>query len=268
MTHVMTFLDALLFSIANLFVVLALLTALWFVSVRIKDASIIDIAWGPACALPAILTYVRIETAGPRAALLTALVTLWAARLAVYLGRRNLGHGEDIRYQKMREAQGSDAAFARWSLPRVYWLQAVIAWFVSLPVQWGQFGGGDIGALAWIGAGIFVIGLFFETIGDMQLAAFKADAANKGKLMTEGLWAWTRHPNYFGDAAVWVGLTLIALESPLGVYTVLSPAVMAFFLVAISGKALTERMMEKKYPEYAAYKERTSGFIPWPPKRN
>lgn len=264
----MTLFSALSFSLVNLAIVLALLTALWFISVRVKDASIIDIAWGPACALPAILTYFRLETPGPHAAMLAALVSLWAARLAIYLGRRNLGHGEDIRYQKMREAQGSDAAFARWSLPRVYWLQGVIAWFVSLPVQWGQFGDAGIGVLGWIGTGVFVFGLFFESIGDLQLASFKANPANKGKLMTQGLWSWTRHPNYFGDAAVWTGLTLIALESPLGVYTILSPVVMAFFLVFVSGKALTERMMEKKYREYAAYKRRTSGFIPWPPKRN
>ncbi len=264
----MTLPSALLFALINLAIVLALLTALWAVSVRIKDASIIDIAWGPACALPALLTFVRADGADPRALILTVLVSVWAARLALYLGSRNLGHGEDIRYQKMREAQGSDAAFARWSLPRVYWLQGVIAWFVSLPVQWGQFGADGVGALAVAGALVFAAGLAFEAIGDWQLAQFKKNPANKGKLMTRGLWAWTRHPNYFGDATVWFGLTLIALESPLGVYTILSPVIMAVFLVFISGKALTERMMEKKYPEYAEYKKRTSGFIPLPPKRN
>ena len=262
----MSFSTALLFSLVNLAIVLALLTALWFVSIRIKDASIIDTAWGPACALPAVLTFLRLEDPGPRALLLTALVSLWAARLAIYLGRRNLGHGEDIRYRKMREAQGSDAAFARWSLPRVYWLQGLIAWFVSLPVQWGQFGDAPLGALAVIGVVVFAVGLAFEAVGDFQLAAFKADPANKGKLMTSGLWRWTRHPNYFGDAAVWTGLTLIALEAPLGPYAILSPVVMMVFLVFISGKAMTERMMEKKYPDYVDYKRRTSGFIPLPPK--
>ena len=258
--------NALFFSLSNLAILLALLTALWAVSIRIKDASIIDIFWGPACALPAILTFLRTDGADPRAVLLTALVSLWAGRLAWHLARRNLGHGEDIRYQKMREAQGSDAAMARWSLPRVFWLQGVIAWFVSLPVQWGQFGGDGLSLLAYAGIAVFAGGLFFEAVGDWQLSEFKKDPANKGKLMTRGLWAWTRHPNYFGDAMVWTGLTLIALESPLGVFTMLSPAVMAFFLVKVSGKALLERMMEKKYPEYADYKKRTSGFIPWPPK--
>ncbi|MHA7871211.1 MAG: DUF1295 domain-containing protein [Hyphococcus sp.] len=247
-------------------IVLGLLTILWTVSVRIKDASIIDIAWGPACAAPAILTFLRTDGADPRALLLTALVSIWAARLAFYLAGRNLGHGEDIRYQKMRAKQSSDAAFARWSLPSIYWLQGLIAWFVSLPVQLGQFGGEGLGLFAYLGVLIFAVGLAFEAVGDWQLKAFKADPANKGRLMTQGLWAWTRHPNYFGDAAVWTGLTIIALESPYGLWTVLSPAVMAFFLVKVSGKAMTERLMEKKYPDYAAYKARVSGFLPMPPK--
>ena len=166
----------------------------------------------------------------------------------------------------MRKGQGSDEAFARWSLTRVFYLQGVIAWFVSLPVQVGQFGNDGLGALALIGAIVFAVGLGFEAIGDWQLKQFKADPANKGKLMTRGLWAFTRHPNYFGDAAVWTGLTLIALEAPFGWLTILSPAVMAFFLVKVSGKALTERLMEKKYPEYAEYRRRVSGFIPMPPK--
>jgi len=260
----MTALPFLLFT--NLLIVLALLTVLWVVSVRVTDASIIDIAWGPACATPAILTFLRTDGADPRALVLTALVSLWAARLAHYLAQRNLGHGEDIRYQKMRAKQPSDAAFARWSLPFVFWLQGVIAWVISLPVQLGQFGASGFGALAWIGVFIFAVGLGFEAIGDWQLKQFKADPANKGKLMTKGLWSWTRHPNYFGDAAVWTGLTVIALESPYGVWTLISPLVMTFFLVKISGKALTERMMEKKYPEYAEYKRRVSGFIPMPPQ--
>jgi len=258
--------DILFLLFTNLATLLALLTVLWFVSTRIKDASIIDIFWGPACALPAVLTFFRTDGAEPRALLLTALVSIWAARLALYLGQRNLGHGEDVRYQNMRRRQGSDEAFARWSLTRVFYLQGVIAWFVSLPVQIGQFGGDGVGALAVIGALVFAVGLGFETIGDWQLKRFKADPANKGKLMTRGLWAYTRHPNYFGDAAVWTGLTLIALEAPFGFLTILSPAVMAFFLVKVSGKALTERLMEKKYPEYAEYKRRVSGFIPMPPR--
>ena len=242
--------------------------ALWAVSVRIKDASIIDIAWGPACAFGPLLTLWRADGASPRDLLLAALVSLWAARLAMHLAQRNLGHGEDPRYVRMRRKQGSDAAFARWSLTRVYALQGAVAWFVSWPAQLGQLGPDKApGSAAVLGAGVFVLGLAFEAIGDAQLKRFKDDPANKGRLMTKGLWAWTRHPNYFGDAAVWTGLTLIALEGPYGPATVLSPAVMAFFLVNVSGKAMLERTMEKKYPEYAVYKSTTSGFIPMPPKR-
>ncbi len=254
--------------LTNLLILLSLLTVLWWVSTRMKDASIVDIAWGPACALPGALTFLRTDGADPRAIVLTILVSLWAGRLALYLAQRNLGHGEDYRYQKMRAARSSDQEFARWSLFYVFWLQGVIAWTVSLPVQLGQFGGGGFGVLAWIGTAIFAIGLSFEAIGDWQLKQFKADAENKGKLMVTGLWSWTRHPNYFGDAAVWAGLSIIALESPFGALTLLSPVVMTYFLVNISGKALTERSMAKKYPEYADYQNRVSGFFPRPPKKS
>jgi steroid 5-alpha reductase family enzyme len=264
----MSFIDLATLLASNLALLLLALIALWAVSVRIKDASIIDIAWGPACAFGPLLTLWRADGASPRDILLTALVTLWAARLALHLAQRNLGHGEDFRYARMREKQGSDAAFARWSLVRVYGLQGVIAWFVSWPAQLGQLGADKpLGSLTFLGAGVFALGLAFEAIGDEQLKRFKADPANKGKLMTKGLWAWTRHPNYFGDAAVWIGLTLIALEGPYGWATILSPAVMAFFLVNVSGKAMLERAMEKKYPDYSAYKATTSGFLPLPPGR-
>ncbi|HNR76074.1 MAG TPA: DUF1295 domain-containing protein [Parvularculaceae bacterium] len=253
--------------VANLAMLWLLLLALWALSVRIRDASIIDIFWGPACAFGAIATYARIDGASPRDFVLTALVTVWAARLALHLARRNLGHGEDFRYRKMRERQGTDAAFARWSLVWIFGLQGFIAWFVSLPVQIGQFGEDrPLGFIGWLGAAIFAAGLAFEALGDAQLRRFKADPANKGRLMTKGLWSWTRHPNYFGDAAVWTGLTLIALESPWGWLTMLSPFVMTHFLINVSGKAMLERSMEKKYPEYADYKKTVSGFFPLPPK--
>lgn len=252
----------------NLVALWAALFLLWGVSVRIKDASIIDIFWGPACAFGAVATLIRVQGQPPRDLLLVSLACLWAARLFVHLARRNLGHGEDYRYQAMRKKAGSDAAFARRSLMRVFALQGLIAWFVSLPVQLGQIGGAAaFGVFSFAGILVFGIGLAFETIGDAQLRAFKADPANKGKLMTTGLWAWTRHPNYFGDAAVWTGLTLIALEGAYGWATILSPLVMAHFLINISGKALLERGMDRKYPGYAVYRQKTSGFFPLPPER-
>lgn len=259
--------DLALLALGNLALLAVAFLALWLLSLRLRDASIVDIFWGPACALPALMTHVRADIENPRALVLTGLVWLWAARLGLHLARRNIGHGEDPRYQAMRATQPSDAAFARWSLLWVFGLQCLIAWFVSLPVQIGQIGGGAIGFVGWIGVGVFLVGFAFETIGDDQLRRFKADPANKGRLMTEGLWALTRHPNYFGDAAVWAGLALIALEAPYGWTTLASPLLMLHFLHNVSGKAMTERSMERKYPEYAAYKQTTSGFLPLPPRK-
>lgn len=260
--------DAAILIIGNIGLLALAFLALWALSVRIKDASIVDIFWGPACALPAVLTLVRGGEPSPRALLLTGLVVIWAARLSLHLGRRNLGHGEDYRYQKMRARQPSAAAFARWSLVWVFGLQCAIASAVSLPVQLGQLGGPpELGLLALLGAAIFAFGFFFEAVGDAQLRRFKSDPRNAGKLLTSGLWAWTRHPNYFGDACVWAGLSVIALEAPLGWIALVSPILMTHFLLNVSGKALLERNLEKKYLEYADYRKRTSGFLPRPQKR-
>ena len=259
----------------NFGISLAAFIVLWAISVKIRNASIVDIFWGPACALPALMTWLQLGHHSLRATLLTALVLLWGMRLGLYLFSRNTGHGEDFRYVRMREKAGGDKVFVMRSLTHVFILQCVISFFVSLPVQIGQFGvspwflfpEGELGVLAYAGIAIFAIGLIFEGIGDYQLQQFKKDPANKGKLMDRGLWGWTRHPNYFGDAAVWTGLTLIALESQWGFLTVLSPALMIYFLYHASGKALLERSMSRRYPEYETYKKRVSGFFPLPPSR-
>ncbi len=259
----------------NLAIMLALFVALWGVSLMLKNASIVDIMWGVACALPAFLTWLRSDGAEPRATVLAVLVALWGVRLATYLAIRNIGHGEDYRYLSMRKKAGSDSKFAISSLVSVFILQCLISFFVSLPTQVGQFGAssifgtgsGALGIVAYLGIAIFAVGLLFEAVGDHQLRQFKQDPENKGKLMDRGLWAWTRHPNYFGDAAVWTGLTLIALESQYGFLTILSPALMIYFLYALSGKALLERSMSKRYPEYEDYKKRVSGFFPRPPRQ-
>lgn len=248
---------------------------LWGISVKIRDASIVDILWGPACALPALTTWLQLDTHSTRATLLTVLVMAWGLRLGMYLGIRNLGHGEDFRYVRMREKAGGDGPFVVKSLTHVFLLQCCVSFFVSLPVQVGQFGqsawlvfpAGELGFLAVLGLAIFSIGLMFESVGDYQLRKFKKDPANKGKLMDRGLWGWTRHPNYFGDAAVWTGLTLVALESQWGLFTVLSPLLMIHFLYNLSGKALLERSMARRYPNYEDYRHRVSGFLPRPPLR-
>ncbi len=260
--------------LGNLVIMIGIFVAVWALSVMIKNASIVDILWGPACAFPAVLTWLRVDGMEPRATVIMVLVAIWGARLGGYLALRNIGHGEDYRYVAMRNSWGKNGSFALISLFRVFLLQCLIAFFVSLPTQVGQFGSssvfgtgsGALGIFGYLGVIVFAIGLLFEAVGDAQLRSFKANPENKGKLMTVGLWAWTRHPNYFGDAAVWTGLTLIALESQSGFLTILSPALMIFFLYAVSGKALLEKAMAKKYPEYTAYKQEVSGFFPMPPK--
>ena len=255
--------------LTNFAIMFGLFVLVWLISIRIKDASIVDILWGPACAMPAVLTWLLADGTDPRATLITVLAVIWSARLGLYLARRNLGHGEDFRYVNMRKKAGSDQAFVWWSFWRVFMLQLGLSFFVSLPIQVGQIGGpASLGLLAWAGIVIFTIGLAFETIGDIQLRNFKKDPANKGILMDKGLWAWTRHPNYFGDATVWTGLFLIALESPYGIYTVLSLALMIHLLMNISGKALLEMLMAKRYENYDDYKSRVSGFFPLPPKKS
>ena len=223
---------------------------------------------GPQRALLAVCsTFLLIDGSSPRALTLVALSLIWATRLSWHLGLRNLGHDEDPRYADMRSSRAPHGDFRRWSLINIFWLQGAIAWFISIPLQLGQFGDDEpLGAVAIVGIAIFLTGFAFETIGDAQLKAFKADPDNKGRLMTKGLWAWTRHPNYFGDACVWFGLALIALEAPMGWFSLASPVAMAHFLINVSGKAMTERRMKERYPEWPLYAETTSGFFPLPPK--
>ena len=240
----------------------------WLISILKKDVSIVDILWGPACAAPGITAYWVAGTGHPQQLLLVTLVSIWALRLSLYLAKRNLPHGEDYRYVRMRKRSKNDTAFIFKSLWYVFGMQLVISWIISLPVQLGAIGleGNSISSLAYFGAALWLLGFCFETVGDHQLTQFKKNPENAGELMTKGLWAWTRHPNYFGDSMVWTGLTVIALAAPYGIYTIVSPLLMALFLVKVSGKAMTERHMDEKYSEYETYKATTSGFIPMPPK--
>jgi len=241
---------------------------LWLLSIKINNASIIDIFWGPACAIPAWVAYTLADGYQPRQLLLLGLATIWALRLGIYLAVRNIGHGEDPRYTAMRARAPEGSNPHLFTLKKVFLLQGVIAWLISMPVQLGQIGGPQpLGFLAGLGTLVFFVGLAFETIGDFQLKRFKAEPNNKGKLMTKGLWSWTRHPNYFGDAAVWFGLTLIAIENPLALFGIYSPLLMLFFLTKVTGKSLLEKGMRERYPEYDDYVKRVSGFFPRPPRK-
>lgn len=251
----------------TLCVTAAIMAALWALSLRWRDASIVDVYWGPGFALIALVALLADGDRDSRGVLLTVLTALWGLRLGAYLLWRNWGQGEDPRYQAMRRHAG--AAFAWRSLFTVFGLQAVLMWFVSLPVQLAQIGRGATfpTLLDTVGVSLWAIGIAFEAVGDVQLARFKADPRNRGKVMDRGLWGLTRHPNYFGDALVWWGLYAIACATPAGRWTFASPLLMNFFLLRVSGVALLERRMAHTRPDYADYARRVNAFLPWPPKR-
>ncbi|MFE3634980.1 DUF1295 domain-containing protein [Streptomyces sp. NPDC059168] len=247
--------------------VLAVMLVTFAVAVRAGVHRIVDVAWGIGFTAVAAVTFASSTGHGDpvRRVLVTALTALWGLRLAVHIARRGRGHGEDPRYEAMlARAPGNRNAYA---LRMVYLLQAALVWLVSLPVQAAQYVPGPPSLLTWAGAALWAAGLAFEAVGDAQLAGFKADPANRGRIMDRGLWAWTRHPNYFGDFCVWWGLYLLACDSPAAAaVSLVSPVVMSVLLVRGSGKRLLERHMAGR-PGWAAYQARTSGFFPRPPRR-
>ncbi len=249
--------------------VLALMGVTLGVATAVGKQAVVDIVWGPGFALVAVLTYLLSADDGtqPRRLLLTVLTVVWGLRLGGHIFLRNRGRGEDPRYAElMAKAPGNPVAFA---FRKVYLTQGAVLWLVSLPVQAGQYtsGGGALStALLVVGVLVWLVGFAFEAVGDAQLRQFKSDAANQGTVMDRGLWRYTRHPNYFGDACVWWGLFLVSLAHPLILCTVVGPLVMTRLLAKDTGKELTEKHMSRR-PGYADYVERTSGFIPMRPKK-
>jgi steroid 5-alpha reductase family enzyme len=238
---------------------------LWALSVRVRDASIADPFWGTGFVLVAWTAALAGEGEGPRRMLVLALATVWGLRLTLHLARRNLGKGEDPRYQAMRRAHG--ARFWLVSLGTVFGLQGVLLWVVSLPVQAAAaLPSAGLSALDLAGAALWAAGFFFETVGDFQLERFKADPANRGKVMDRGLWALTRHPNYFGDATLWWGLGLVGAAAA-GPWVLVGPALMTFLLLRVSGVTLLERDIAERRPGYREYAARTSAFFPWFPRK-
>jgi steroid 5-alpha reductase family enzyme len=250
---------------AALFVVV-LMVVLWLVSIRLRDVSIVDPAWGPAFVLVALAGVRSGRGDSGRRWLLFALVAAWGLRLGWHLLRRKLGDPtEDRRYAAMRERQGQ--RFVAWSLVMIFGVQGLLVLVVSLPVQVTAGRPAALTAAVIPGLLVFVVGLIFETVGDEQLRRFKADAANRGQVMDRGLWRYTRHPNYFGDFCVWWGLWLIVLPAGGTWWTLIGPVVMSVLLIRVSGAALLERNISQRRPAYADYIRRTSAFVPWPPKR-
>ncbi|MCB9478549.1 MAG: DUF1295 domain-containing protein [Deltaproteobacteria bacterium] len=247
--------------------VAAMMIVFWIVSVVRRDVSIVDSLWGPGFLVLILVAGYCGEGSSARTSLLTAVVALWSVRLSAYITRRNWGEGEDYRYREIRARHGEGFWFK--SLYIVFGLQGLLMLIIGAPLlavatlpSAPPFVAGD-----YLGVALFGVGFFFEAVGDRQLARFKADPANKGRVMDQGLWRYTRHPNYFGETLIWWGFFLLALPVSIGKYLVFSPMLMTFLLLRVSGVSLLEKGMVERRPQYADYIRRTSAFIPMPPKK-
>ena len=246
--------------------VVLLLLVTWLIGRAIGRFNVIDVAWGLGFVVVAWVSFAASAGHGDdtRRVLVAVLVSGWGLRLGGYIAIRSRGKGEDPRYAEMLDRTDGDKGV--YALRSIYLPQAVALWFISLPVQVAMYERSSPGLLMWIGSAVWLVGFFFETVGDAQLNRFRADPANRGKVMDRGLWRYTRHPNYFGDATMWWGIFLIAAQQWVGVLTILSPILMTWTLTRKTGKPLLEKGMEERRPGYADYVARTSGFVPLPPK--
>ncbi|WP_302118867.1 DUF1295 domain-containing protein [Allorhodopirellula heiligendammensis] len=239
-----------------------LMFSMWLVSLYLRDVSVVDIAWGLGFVLVAWTAYFVRSKAGD-SLIVPCLTTLWGIRLSVYLAWRNYGKSEDPRYRNMRANWGD--SFPWVSLVTVFGVQAVVMWIVSLPLQvLFQESGVHHRWASMIGMLLFAAGLFFESIGDWQLARFKSDPRNEREVLDQGLWRYTRHPNYFGDFLVWWGLFFASYATSDAAWTVIGPITMSIFLMRVSGVTLLEKSLQKSKPDYREYVQRTNAFFPGP----
>ena len=246
---------------------LAVFLAGWAIAIFIGRVNVVDTMWGLAFVAMAAASFgwsAGGRTDLARRVLLLVLTTIWGLRLSAYLGWRSRGAGEDPRYARMLAPAGGPTAWT--SLTRVFLLQAVVAWFVAAPVIVAMYERSAVDAFAAVGGLLWAVGFGFEAVGDAQLAAFRRDPANRGQVLDRGLWRYTRHPNYFGEACLWTGLYLVAAQQWPGALTVLSPVAMVYFVAAKTGKPMLEAQLGATKPGYADYVRRTSGFLPLPPR--
>ena len=239
----------------------------WLISLLYRNVTVVDSLWGLGFILVAWLTSLASNGFGGRNTLLAILVTLWGLRLSIYLSVRNWGKGEDPRYGSWRKK--SEDKFWLVSLFKVFILQAIFLWVISLVLQIGQLAG-EPAAFTWldfIGAAVWIVGFVFESAGDWQLARFKSDPANRGRVMNKGLWAYTRHPNYFGESLVWWGFFLVTLSTPGSWWTIISPIIITAVLLKMTGIPLTEKALIENRPGYGDYIKSTSAFVPWRPAK-
>ena len=248
-------------------IILILVTLLWIWSVFIKNVSIVDIFWGLGFVVVNTFYVFMSGELNARKIVILTLVCIWGFRLAIYLAIRNIAKGEDFRYQEFRQNYG----------PKRYWwfsyfqtflLQGILIMIISLPLLGINYNNsnGNLQILDYLGIIIWLIGFTFETVGDFQLSNFKRDSKNKGKILHTGLWKYTRHPNYFGDSAVWwaYGIFSIAAGS---YWQAIGAVIMTLLILKISGVSLLEKTLKETKPQYKEYIQKTSSFIPWFPKK-
>jgi steroid 5-alpha reductase family enzyme len=237
---------------------------LWLVSLRIRDVSIVDIFWGLGVAGVVDIAAWLGHSSSTRTSAVLFLVNLWGLRLAAHIWARH--KGEDHRYSAMREKFGRNWWWL--SLFQVFLLQAILIWFLPAPLVAAViYAHMPMVWLDYAGIAVAAAGLLFEAVADFQLSAFRADPASKGKVMDRGLWSWSRHPNYFGEALMWWGFFAIGFAASHQWWLVLSPVLITFLLLQVSGVPLMEEKIDERRPGYARYRRRVSAFIPMPPKK-
>ena len=248
-------------------IVLVYMLLIWLASLLIKDSSIVDIFWGAGFVLVNWASFLLTpQDVTLRRWVLSFLVTLWGLRLSIHILLRNMGKGEDFRYKKWREESGKNWWW--FSFFKVFLLQGFLLWIISTPLAAVHYSALPSSLTFWDVLGVFVwlVGFFFESAGDMQLARFKKEPANKGRVLSSGVWRYTRHPNYFGDAAQWWGYFLLAVGAGT-FWTVFSPLIMTYLLLRVSGVTMLESALVERKPGYREYIQTTSAFIPWFPHR-
>ncbi|MGL4306883.1 MAG: DUF1295 domain-containing protein [Mycobacteriaceae bacterium] len=250
-------------ALLSLIAVAALITLTAVIGFHIKRHNVIDVAWGLGFVLVSWVSAIAGTGDIEHRILFAVIVSIWGLRLAFHMAKRSLGKGEDPRYAEL--LSGNTGNLTLFTIRKVYAIQAISLWFVSLPVQVGAVSHGSFGVAAYLGMLLWLVGITFEAVGDAQMERFKADP-HRGAIMDRGLWSWTRHPNYFGDSCLWWGIFLIAADSWPGVLTIASPIAMTYFLVFATGARLLERSMSLR-EGYLEYQKRTSFFFPLPPKR-
>jgi steroid 5-alpha reductase family enzyme len=253
--------------IQGFLVIMIMMSILWVASIIIKNASIVDLFWGLGFVFVSVFYFLNTGRPESRKILLLILVVLWGLRLSGYLFWRNRGKGEDFRYQQFRKNYGEKRYW--WiSFFQVFLLQGILMWLISAPLLGAQFFGQErnFGFFDIFGIFVWTLGIIFEAGGDFQLAAFKANPENKGKVLDSGFWRYTRHPNYFGDSAVWWGYGLICLGAG-SYFPVLGSVLMTLLIIKVSGVTLLEKNLKNQKSQYIDYIQRTSSFFPWIPKK-